>query len=303
MFDESKLGHGALQDRQEQSVREYDHLVLGAAPFDWVAGYDVEDELGIKLPTKDQKQVPSCVGEAAATLAYVINAFELLRVYGHGSVLKDHLQELSSKSVYSQIALGFDQGAYISDGAELLVDYGINTEKEVPSKPKTNEHMFEVMWRNPALYDNAKNYQGREARMIRAKHDISLMAQAIRDNGGVLIGVNGQNNGTWSSLFPQPPKFRQWGHCMYAGKAKLINNSPFIGVKQSWGDNVGDKGWQWLGEDWFTSENIFNPWVLVDKDNIERVKLFDRNGRPRWLPTYMFKAIRYLVNDRGYKFN
>jgi len=85
-----------------------------------VAGYDVEDELGIKLPTKDQKQVPSCVGEAAATLAYVINAFELLRVYGHGSVLKDHLQELSSKSVYSQIALGFDQGAYISDGAELL---------------------------------------------------------------------------------------------------------------------------------------------------------------------------------------
>lgn len=300
MFDESNLGHGALIDKYDSQAPQYDHLALGASPFDWKKGYDVEDELGIKLPTKDQKQVPSCVGQAAATLAYVINAFELLKVYGPD--LKNHIKELSAKSIYSQIAIGYAMGAYISDAVDKLVSYGINLESDVPSVPQNNQHMFEVMWKNPLLHDKAKNYQGREGRMIRAKQDISLMAQAIRDNGGVLLGLSGQNNGTWKSKYPLPPQFVQWGHCMYAGKAKLILGRPHIGVKQSWGDDVGEDGWQWLSEDWFTSGHIFNPWVLVDKDNIERVKLLDRNGRPRWLPTYMFKAIRYLITDRGYTY-
>lgn len=84
--------------------------------------------------------------------------------------------------------------------------------------------------------------------------DIDIVAQAIRENKGVVLGITGVNNGTWESNMPKPPTnsapSARWYHWVYAGKAKVINGKKYIGILNSWG-NVGDKGWQWLSEDYF----------------------------------------------------
>lgn len=303
MYEED-FGKGAFPDPIDQTVKEYDHLALGASPFNWEQGFDIEEELGITFPVKDQGPSPSCTGQGASSLAYALNAIELKKAFGDR--LQEFLVELSAKSIYSQIALKSGQGAYLKDAAKALVEYGINTEQDVPSyedgKPPKSDFMFDKSWKTEKLTEKAKNYQGKEPRMIQANWDIDLMAQAIRDNGGVLIGVNGENNGTWHLTFPKPPIWVKWRHCMYGGKAKLINGKKYIGVLNSWNKKTGENGWQWFGEEWFKTGNFFNPWVVVDKDNIERVKLLDRDGKPRLLPTYMFKAIRYLVGKRGYSY-
>jgi hypothetical protein len=97
--------------------------------------------------------------------------------------------------------------------------------------------------------------------------DIDSVAQAIRDNHGCVLGVRGSNNGTWLSQFPQPPASTDtpWFHWIYAGKAKMINGKKFIGIINSWGTQVGVNGWQWLGEEYFNTTNVFNIWTMIVK--------------------------------------
>ena len=69
--------------------------------------------------------------------------------------------------------------------------------------------------------------------------------------------------GTWLSPFPKPPAKRVWGHWLYAGKAKLIDGKKYIGVLNSWGIDTGEKGWQWIGEDYFKSGHVWYGWTQV----------------------------------------
>jgi len=299
----STIYHGCIPDTEDLRDYEGDHLLAASQPFDWKNGYDVEQELGFKLPVKDQNGSYSCVGQGASSLAYIINAFELLPVYG--SMTKEKMDELSAKSVYSQISLGLGKGATLRDAVKLLCDYGINTEKEVPTledgKPPKEDWVFDKSWMSPKLNQTAKNLQGKEFRTLRAKDSIESMAQCIRDNKAVIIGVRGSNNGTWRSVFPQVGE-QEWGHCLLAGGAKVIKGKRYIKVLNSWGENTGENGWQYLGEEWFKDGYMFNPWFYTDKTNSVLIKLLDRNGKPRNLPTYMFKAINYLIKLRGYTY-
>lgn len=301
---ENQLGHGANRDLADVRDYQYDHLVLGAPQFDWRVGYDIELALGFKLPVKHQNGSLSCVGQATATLAYVLNAFELQTLYGYGERLQKAIPELSAKSIYSQIAL-FGGRAYIRDAMKLLVNYGVNREIEVPSyydgRPPTERFIAETSWKNDELKLLASNFKAKEYRTIRSSNSIDLVAEAITMNGGVILGVDGENNGTWTSKFPVPPLTTEWGHAMYAGKARLINGKRYIGVLNSWGEDIGENGWQWLGEEWFTSGHVFSPWTVVDTANTEWVKLIDKRGKPRRIPVYMLKTIRYLLNTKHYE--
>ncbi|HRH33360.1 MAG TPA: hypothetical protein PK720_04450 [bacterium] len=290
-------GTGLKRDPKDSRDKKYDHLALATSLFDWEKGYDVEEELGFKLPTKDQGGSMSCVGQATATYAYVKNAFELKPVYRDKT--QQHLDELSAKSVYSQISLGYGVGAYLRDGVKLLKSMGVVTEKDVPSyvngRVPDEKFMIDRSWVNEELISKAKNLQASEYRVI---HNITIdsIAAAIRDNQGLLMGVQGSNNGTWSNLFPLPPKTGEdrWGHAIYGGKARLINGKKYIGKKNSWGENVGADGWQWYGEEWFKEDFLFNPWVVVDQANLKWVHMIDKNGEARTFPTYFLRTIRYM---------
>lgn len=294
----TEKGTGFVPDTADSRDKEYDHVALGFSPFDWEKGFDIEEELGVKIETEDQNGSLSCVGQATAKYAYVLNSLELKPIYGSMQFAK-----LSAKSIYSQIHLPKGT-AHIRDAFKLLKSYGANEENDVPSyengKPPSEKFMQEDSWKTASKTKKAKNYQVSEYRMIVDKKDIDLVAQAIRDNHGVVMGFDGENNGTWHSEFPKPPKKAVWGHAIYGGKAKLINGKKYIGFKNSWGD-VGVDGWQWFGEEWFIGGYASNIWTLVDKANVQRVKLLDKDGKPRYISTKFAQVIRALTKKRGYK--
>ena len=251
---------GCVPDSKDLRDWEYDHIALSSpTPFNWDQGYDVEAQLWMNVPVKDQDGSSSCVGQATATYAWVLDAFEMKKFFTNMPS-----PELSAKSVYSQINLGFKQGAFLRDGVKLMCNYGINQERRVPGENTDERHMVDLSWMTEDLRHKAQEYIGKEYRVVRARYSIDMCAQAIKDGKGLLFGLHGANNGSWYTAFPQSEINREWAHALYAGKAKIINGRKYIGVMNSWGRNVGESGWQWIGEEFFTKGLIFNPWLLVD---------------------------------------
>lgn len=82
-------------------------------------------------------------------------------------------------------------------------------------------------------------------------------------------------------LWPQPPAESSglWGHALYAGRAGMRDGKKFVGHINSWGNGVGEDGWQCLDDSYvdgqvFTDgtktskiELLFNPWTLIDKQD------------------------------------
>jgi len=258
MFIDKKeqFGTGAFQDPLDTKDRQYDGIVFGAAPFDWAKGYDIEKVINTTIPIKHQNGSSACVGEAWAYYIAVLNAIET-GVYA----------EISAKAVYSQIALP-SGGAYIREGGKLVVNWGAVLELLISSyengKPPSEIFMKELGWKIAKIDEIAKKLSAKEFRMIQ---DITMeiVAQGIRDNYGVVGGVQGANNGTWNTLEPKPGD-KDWGHALFLGKAGIDEKGKFIATPNSWGDNFKGE-WQKLRAEWFTSGYMFNPWLLLDKPN------------------------------------
>lgn len=173
------------------------------------------------------------------------------------------MEERSAKYVYAQTYQA-GGGSTGRDNAKIFAEQGIAREATCPSyeagQPPTEAFMrkgqdITESARQDAKFAKAYPY-------IQVGTNIENVAQAIRDTQGVILLINGQDNGTWLSAFPKPPASTAWRHWIYAGKAKLINGKKHIGCLNSWG-NVGESGWQWLEEEWFTSGNVLSGWSHV----------------------------------------
>lgn len=264
-----KFGKGCLVDISDERDFPYDEIATASAPIteaDWRKGYDVEKELNIKIPFKNQDGSGSCVGQGWAYYVAVLNTPEI----------KEY-KEVSAKGFYSQIELGNPKGgAYIRDGGKLAVNWGALYEKQLTSyengKPPSEIFMKDKMWRTPEMDSLAKVLQAKEYRVIKNAVNIDLYAMAIRDNFGTVGGVNGQNGYGWGGLEPRPPEKATWAHCLYFGKFGIDHKGKYIATPNSWGTREIDgehiDGWQKLREDYFESKNVFNSWTLVDKPNI-----------------------------------
>lgn len=269
---EDQLTHGAVPDPRDDRDFIYEKT-FGAAQLvtdqEWQAGYNIEKEIGMNLRPNNQWTSYSCVGQAFAKYTSVLNFIET-----------GVWDEVSPKAIYSQITLGYGQGAYMRDAASLIVDWGSVFNKIVDylrENGTTDENwMMDKTWLTPAIATMAKILQSKEYRLV-TSNGIDAFARAIKDGHGVVLGVTGINNGTWTSTYPMPPKLtdpqgQMWGHAIFAGRFRINNGKKEIGVLNSWG-NIGENntGWQWLGEEWFADEGrwIFNPWVLIDKPNNE----------------------------------
>lgn len=259
-------GTGAVKDLPDSRDYRYEPIAAGSAPVDWAKGYDVEKELNIKLPIKDQDGSSSCVGQGWAYYGAVLNTVET-GVY----------DEQSAKAIYSQISLGPNRGAYIRDGATLFTDWGSIEEHRVSSyengNPPTEQFMLDRTWKTPMIDKIADMFKAKDYRTFLAAQHMDMFAQAIRDNYGVVGGMEGTNNGTWSSNEPQPPTNRaDWAHCVYFGKFGIDEKGKYIATPNSWGTRGIDKlhpdGWQKIRENWFKSVWMFNPWTLVDRENV-----------------------------------
>ncbi len=263
IFMDKKAGTGALPDPYDVRDFHYEPLALGAAPVDWNKGYDIETELNLIIPIKNQDGSSSCVGQGWSYYTGIIDFVEN-KIY----------DEVSAKAVYSQIALP-GGGAYIREGAKLAVNWGSISEIIVPSYkngiPQAESFFIDKSWKNDRIDKVAKVLQAKEYRTF--DNSMDTIAAAIRDYHGVVGGVRGSNNGTWGSNEPKPPKLGEsvWGHCIYFGKFGIDEKGKYIATPNSWGIRGSDKlhpdGWQKLREDYFSGSNIFNPWTLIDKPN------------------------------------
>jgi hypothetical protein len=88
--------------------------------------------------------------------------------------------------------------------------------------------------------------------------DIDTLASAIRDNKGAILLVRGTNNNSWLSTMPNPPTMSTphellWGHWIAATGAKMVDGKKYIIFRNSWGEAVGDRGNQYLSQEYINS--------------------------------------------------
>lgn len=262
MIHEGKhYGTGALPSPKDERDYQWHEVAHGSAPFNWSTGYDVETLMPV-VPTKDQGQSGSCGGQAWSYYSAAIEA-----------LYTKSFEERSARFVYSQT---FVPGGG-SDGrtnCDLVKSKGdaretVFTSYEngaAPSEAFMEKHSDIT---SAVLTDAMK---GMTLSYAMVPNGIDGVAQAIRDSGGVVIGIRGSNNGTWLSPNPKKPANNlsageYWYHWLYAGKARLNNGVKQIGVHNSWGLDVGEKGWQWIDADYFDGVNIWEVWSMVFNPN------------------------------------
>lgn len=246
------FGTGAIKDRPDARDFQWSEIGFGATPFNWQDGVDIEAQLALaigapglsfKIPVKNQNGSGSCGGQAWSYQDQVLEALK------SGS-----FEERSAKYIYEQTFV-YPAGSAGRDNATILVKQGCAREVFISSYdngvPPTEAFM------QKSTITTAARQDAKTSRLLsyaNVSNDIDTVAQAIRDNGGVVLGITGSNNGSWFSAFPVPPANTtieaRWYHWVYAGKAKMINGVKHIGILNSWG-NVGESGWQWLSEDYF----------------------------------------------------
>lgn len=247
-----RFGKGAIKDRYD--IRNFQYKAPRAGlPFDWNKGFDIEEKIGARLVTKDQDGSYSCGGQAWAYYGEVLEA-----------VATGTYEPRSARWIYSYTHVS-GGGSNGKDNSDFCVNKGWALEKNVLSYDNGHPPSERFMITKPAVtqaiiedteVDKALSY-------LQVNANIDLFAQAIQENNGMVLGVDGQDNGTWLSLFPKPPAQKVWAHWLYAGKAKLINGKKYIGVKNSWGPDAGEDGWQWIGEDYFKTGNVWKGWTLA----------------------------------------
>ena len=257
---------GAIENSPDIRDYEWSELARGVAPFDWTNGYDVENKLsgvlgipGFELPPNNQGANFSCGGQATAKYGSVLT-----------SIFDKKYDEKSSKFVYAQ-TFAPGGGSMARNNMRVAIRQGWASEAILPSyqdnQPASEDFMerpqdITADIRQQAIKRNALAY-------VTAPIDIDTIAQIINACHGMVLGVRGSNNGMWGSLFPKPPAASDtiWAHYVYAGKAGLVNGEKKIKILNSWGSGIGERGWQWLGAEYFSPVFMFDPNLVIFNNN------------------------------------
>lgn len=251
MKDTINIGKGAIESGYD--IRDYWFEPADRGGFDWDKGYDVEKTLGIKLVVKDQNGSGSCGGQAWAYYG------EVLEAAATGSY-----EPCSARWIYSHTRIP-PSGSRGRDNCAHVIKKGLVLEAHAPSyegkKAPTESFMAQV----PTLTREAKEYAevSRGLSYLGVTANIDVMAQAAEANLGLVIVLNGADNGTWRSKYPKPPTTKEWGHFLYVCGAKKIKGKKYLKVINSWGKSVGEDGFQYIGEDYFASGHVREGWTLA----------------------------------------
>lgn len=225
---ENQFGHGGIWTPKDESVPLMKEVAMDTAPFDWNVGFSVPDTY-----TKDQGSSSSCGGQAAS--------------YKMGAVFQG---QKSAKFVYAPIAAP-GGGSTEPSISNLLQHVGDCEESICPSTQPgfiTEAFMTRKGDISQLAYSDAlKSIVGAR---VYVQRSLDSIAQAVRDHQGIIIGIYGENNGTWLSKFPKPPKEApngtMWAHFLFVAGVEMIDGVKYMKVHNSWGDSVGEKGYQYL---------------------------------------------------------
>ena len=266
------LDPGGMEDRHDPRDFDWREIAAALPTFDWKKGWDIHDELRTRLnnpdfilPVKNQNGSLSCGGQAYATYGSILEALST-----------GTFEERSAKFIYSQVFVE-GGGSAGRDCSILMIKQGLGKELLTSSYlPNGNPPPEDFMERSQDISDEARA----DAKLSRAlsyigvSTDIDSIAQAAAANHGLVLGIRGTNNGSWYSTFPIPPGYwdKTWNHWIYVGGAKILSDGKkAIHVFNSWGDRLGEKGWQWITQDYFKKSfgmnaPIFAGWTMVYND-------------------------------------
>lgn len=260
-------GVGGIVSPNDSRDYEWKNLGKGAIPFNWEIGYDIETKLPNKLSLKDQNGSSSCGGQAMAYYGEVLEA-----------ISTKTQEERSAKFIYSQVCQP-GGGSYLRDLCSVVTNKGWATEKVLTSYENGLPPTEAFITRKQDITDEVVKDASISKALSYAvvdRFNIDKVAQAVANNYGAIILLRGMNNGTWLSNMPKVTTGPgEWGHFLYCGKAKLIGGKKYIGVKNSWGD-IGDSGWQWISEDFFSNGYVYEVRTMVFKNKSDKF-IFEKN--------------------------
>ncbi len=239
---------GAIIETKDK--RDFKYEELGSSSVvDWEKGFIVP------LPkTKDQQNTSACGGFATASFMEVLS-----------TIHDKKYDEKSPKFIYSLAKPAGSGGSAKTQLAKTLRDFGSADEATCKSflpDGTTNETFISNRGDiTQEAFDNAKKDKS-SGYLTLDKITFDKIAEMIQKYNGCIIGIYGENNGTWRTAYPRSTKgFRidQWRHWIYGVGFKLINGKKHIGILNSWGD-VGENGVQWLNEEHI--KDIWDVWTF-----------------------------------------
>jgi hypothetical protein len=317
-INETQFGKGAI--KQSSDSRDYvynEEFIGGALNINWVEGFDIRKEMGGDIEYLNQMSSYSCGGCALAYQVWVYQVIELMNKYQCD--LRDlrinytsEVEKISFKQIYSQVALGMYGGSTARDLGKHIVNRGALFDRDCASmKPNgTTDELWvnNKDWITPELTEKAMILSGKDYRFIDIGSNMDIIANAIKENKGVVFGVNGINNGTWTSERPQPPTLADWtmrqseiwGHFIWLGAYGQDSYGKFVATPNSWyplnfqnGLNwtitkPNGYGWQKLYQNYFDKinassgfyTNTFNPMTFTDKLNDTNMKFLKEKNKP-----------------------
>jgi hypothetical protein len=228
---------------------------MSSIPFDWEKGF----QCGWIPKAKDQGVSSACGGYASATLKEIQDGFGIIK---------------SPKFIYSQ-AHAESGGTSIYALGNLLVKKGVCAEYLCPSTPPTESNLTRTEDLTTQAINDALNDRSYSYAQVTTLKDIESVAQAIRDHNGCILGLYGKNNGTWRSehvLPPLPTDTDKFAHWVAGIEAGMYQGKKAIRFMNSWGEETGNNGTQWITEDYFTSGNVWCAWTITENPIIPPFK-------------------------------
>ncbi len=256
---EEDLTHGAIV--YEAKPQEDYILATSGIPVDWNIGFEV----GMKLKAKNQFNSYACGGFACSYYKQVLEGKD---VQSPKFIYANTFSKPSGGSSYE--ALGAFLCKYGSCDEDLCPSFlpdGTTNERFITNKLDITEWAYKDGYTNRSdKYAKAPSF------------DIDTIAQIIRDYNGCIIGVFGKNNGSWTSDNPMPPVGKyEWAHWVMGVGFGMYKGKKGIKIINSWGDGVGEHGYQWLTEEYFPN-GIFIAWDLTEKPIIPKY-IFEKTIR------------------------
>lgn len=250
------FGKGGILSPVDERDYKWENMLGGAVPFNWNLGYDVKCDISLK----DQGSSGSCGGQATSYYGEVLE-YKSTKTR----------EERSARFIYAQASLGLPGGGtYLRDNFNIATKQGWAEESVLTSYsnglPPDEAFMNIKTDITDIVRANASKSKALSYATVDPKN-IDSVAQAIANNYGAVLLIKGTNNGTWLSKFPAvtKPGDVTWGHFLYACGAELIGGKKYIKVRNSWG-NIGDSGYQWISEDFFTNGYIYEVRTMIFND-------------------------------------